>query len=73
MMNAVLPNLLPPVVDRLEREAGGRRIVVASVSTSNRAFAQARWLRPLPVTAEGLAGRELRMWESVTAGHRARG
>lgn len=65
MMNAVLPRLLPPVLARLEREARGRRIVVASVSTSNRAFAQAEWLRALPVAAEGLAGRELRMWESV--------
>ena len=65
MMNAVLPRLLPPVLARLEREARGRRIVIASVSTSNAAFAQADWLRELPVVAEGLAGRELRMWESV--------
>lgn len=65
MMNAVLPRLLPAVLARLEHEARGRRIVVASVSTSNRAFAQADWLRELPVAAEGLAGRELRMWESV--------
>jgi len=65
MMNAVLPGLLPPVLARLEQEARERRIVVASVSTSNGAFAQADWLRELPVVAEGLAGRELRMWESV--------
>lgn len=65
MMNAVLPSLLPAVLARLEREARGRRIVVASVSTSNGAFARADWLRALPVVAEGLAGRELRMWESV--------
>lgn len=65
MMNAVLPRLLPPVLARLEGEARRRRIVVASVSTSNRAFAQAAWLRALPVAAEGLAGRELRLWESV--------
>jgi hypothetical protein len=65
MMNAVLPRLLPPVLARLEDEARRRRIVVASVSTSNRAFAQAAWLRALPVAAEGLAGRELRLWESV--------
>lgn len=65
MMNAVLPRLLPPVLARLEDEARRRRIVVASVSTSNRAFAQATWLRALPVAAEGLAGRELRLWESV--------
>jgi len=65
MMNAVLPRLLPAVLARLEHEARGRRIVVASVSTSNRAFTQADWLRELPVAAEGLAGRELRMWESV--------
>lgn len=65
MMNAVLPGLLPPVLARLEGEARRRRIVVASVSTSNRAFGRADWLRPLPVGAEGLAGRELRMWESV--------
>lgn len=65
MMNAVLPRLLPPVLARLEAEARRRRIVVASVSTSNRAFAQASWLRELPVEAEGLAGRELRLWESV--------
>ena len=68
MMNAVLPRLLPPVLARLEREARGRRIVIASVSTSNAAFAQADWLRELPVAAEGLAGRELRMWESVALG-----
>jgi len=65
MMNAVLPSLLPPVLARLEREARRRRILVASVSTSNRAFARAAWLRALPVAAEGLAGRELRIWESV--------
>jgi len=65
MMNAVLPRLLPPVLARLEAEARRRRIVVASVSTSNRAFAEAAWLRELPVEAEGLAGRELRLWESV--------
>jgi hypothetical protein len=65
MMNAVLPSLLPPVLARLEDEARRRRIVVASVSTSNRAFAQATWLRALPVAAEGVAGRELRIWESV--------
>jgi len=65
MMNAVLPRLLPPVLARLEGEARRRRILVASVSTSNRAFAQATWLRALPVAAEGLAGRELRLWESV--------
>lgn len=65
MMNAVLPRLLPPVLARLKGEARRRRIVVASVSTSNRAFAQAAWLRALPVAAEGLAGRELRLWESV--------
>jgi len=65
MMNAVLPRLLPPVLTRLKAEARRRRIVVASVSTSNRAFAQARWLRELPVEAEGVAGRELRLWESV--------
>ncbi|MDR6529410.1 precorrin-6B methylase 2 [Caulobacter rhizosphaerae] len=65
MMNAVLPRLLPPVLTRLEAEARRRRIVVASVSTSNRAFAQAPWLRELPVEAEGVAGRELRLWESV--------
>jgi precorrin-6B methylase 2 len=65
MMNAVLPRLLPPVLARLEAEARRRRIVVASVSTSNRAFAQAPWLRELPVEAEGVAGRELRLWESV--------
>jgi SAM-dependent methyltransferase len=65
MMNAVLPSLLPPVLARLEDEARRRRIVVASVSTSNRAFAQATWLRSLPVAAEGVAGRELRIWESV--------
>ena len=64
MMNAVLPRLLPRVLARLKHEARGRRIVVASVSTSNRAFAQAGWLRELPVIAEGVAGRELRMWES---------
>ncbi|KQZ32906.1 hypothetical protein [Caulobacter sp. Root1472] len=65
MMNAVLPRLLPPVLTRLKAEARRRRIVVASVSTSNRAFAQASWLRELPVEAEGVAGRELRLWESV--------
>ena len=65
MMNAVLPRLLPPVLARLEAEARRRRIVVASVSTSNRAFAQASWLRELPVKAEGVAGRELRLWESA--------
>lgn len=65
MMNAVLPSLLPPVLARLENEARRRRIVVASVSTSNRAFAAASWLRGLPVHAEGLAGRELRLWESI--------
>lgn len=65
MMNAVLPRLLPPVLARLEAEARRRRIVVASVSTSNRAFAQAPWLRERPVAAEGVAGRELRLWESV--------
>lgn len=67
MMNSVLPALLPPVLDRLAAQAGRRRILVASVSTSNKAFAQAAWLRPLPVEAEGLAGRELRLWESVQA------
>ncbi|MBO9710171.1 MAG: methyltransferase domain-containing protein [Caulobacter sp.] len=65
LMNSVLPDLLPPVVERLRAEALARRIVIASVSTSNRAFADADWLRPLPVTAEGVAGRELRIWESV--------
>lgn len=65
MMNAVLPNLLPPVLARLEDEARRRRIVVASVSTSNRAFAAASWLRGLSVHAKGLAGRELRLWESI--------
>lgn len=65
MMNAVLPRLLPPVLARLETVARRRRIVVASVSTSNRAFAQAPWLRERPVEAEGVAGRELRLWESV--------
>jgi hypothetical protein len=65
MMNAVLPDLLPPVLARLEDEARRRRIVIASVSTSNRTFAQAAWLRGLPVAAEGVAGRELRMWESI--------
>ena len=67
MMNAVLPDLLPPVLARLEGEARTRRIVIASVSTSNHAFAQADWLRALPVETEGLAGRELRMWESAPA------
>jgi hypothetical protein len=65
MMNAVLPGFLPTVLARLEAEARDRRIVVASVSTSNRGFAQASWLRELPVRAEGTAGRELRLWESV--------
>lgn len=64
MMNAVLPDLLPAVVARLEREARRRRIVVASVSTSNAAFARAAWLRELAGVA-GPAGRELRLWESV--------
>ena len=67
MMNAVLPDLLPPVLARLEGEARSRRIVIASVSTSNRAFAEVDWLRALPVEAAGVAGRELRMWESAPA------
>jgi precorrin-6B methylase 2 len=65
MMNSVLPDLLPPVLARLEAEARGRRIVVASVSTSNRAFAAAGWLREIPITVEGPAARELRLWESA--------
>jgi precorrin-6B methylase 2 len=65
MMNSVLPDLLPPVLARLEAEARERRIVVASVSTSNRAFAAAGWLREIPVTVEGPAARELRVWESI--------
>jgi SAM-dependent methyltransferase len=65
MMNAVLPDLLPPVVARLEAQARTRRIVVASVSTSNAAFARAAWLRELTIRAEGPAARELRMWESI--------
>lgn len=66
MMNAVLPDLLPPVVARLEAQARARRIVVASVSTSNAAFARATWLRELAIRAEGPAVRELRMWESIS-------
>ncbi|KRA65000.1 hypothetical protein ASD79_18870 [Caulobacter sp. Root655] len=65
MMNSVLPDLLPPVLARLEAEARERRIVVASVSTSNRAFAAAGWLREIPTTVEGPAARELRLWEST--------
>ncbi|EJL25073.1 hypothetical protein PMI01_04537 [Caulobacter sp. AP07] len=65
MMNSVLPDLLPPVLARLETEARGRRIVVASVSTSNRAFAAAGWLREIPITVEDPAARELRLWESI--------
>lgn len=65
MMNAVLPDLLAPVLTRLEREAGQRRIVVASVSTSNECFAQASWLRELEIMLEGRESRELRMWESI--------
>lgn len=65
MMNAVLPDLLAPVLARLESEARRRRIVVASVSTSNRGFAQAPWLRELEIVLEGWESRELRMWESV--------
>lgn len=66
MMNAVLPDLLPPVVARLEAQARARRIVVASVSTSNAAFARATWLRELAIRAEGPAVRELRIWESIS-------
>lgn len=65
MMNAVLPDLLPQVMARLKAQARARRIVVASVSTSNAAFARAAWLRELAIEAEGPADRELRMWESV--------
>jgi precorrin-6B methylase 2 len=65
MMNSVLPDLLPPVLARLETEARERRIVVASVSTSNRAFAAAGWLREISITVEDPAARELRLWESI--------
>lgn len=65
MMNAVLPNLLAGVLTRLEAEAGRRRIIVASVSTSNQGFSQAPWLRELPIVLEGWESRELRMWESL--------
>jgi hypothetical protein len=68
MMNAVLPDLLPPVLARLEAQAGARRIIIASVSTSNAAFARAAWLRELAIDAEGPAVRELRMWESIALG-----
>jgi precorrin-6B methylase 2 len=65
MMNAVLPDLLPPVLAKLAVQARARRIIVASVSTSNAAFGRAAWLRELAIDAEGPAVRELRMWESI--------
>jgi len=66
MMNAVLPDLLAGVLTRLEAEAQRRRIVVASVSTSNKGFSQAPWLRELEIVLEGgWESRELRMWESL--------
>lgn len=67
MMNAVLPDLLAPVLARLEVEARRRRIIVASISTSNQGFAQAEWLRELDIVVEGWEPRELRIWESIQA------
>jgi hypothetical protein len=68
MMNAVLPDLLPTVLARLKAQAQVRRIVVASVSTSNAVFAGAPWLRELATAVEGPAARELRLWESIGHG-----
>lgn len=65
MMNAVLPELLAPVLTRLEIEARRRRIVVASISTSNQGFARADWLRELEIVVEGWEPREFRIWEST--------
>ncbi|HSK76359.1 MAG TPA: class I SAM-dependent methyltransferase [Thermoanaerobaculia bacterium] len=44
VLNAFIPSVLPRVVDRLEEIARRRRIVIASVSTSNLAFDRLPWL-----------------------------
>jgi SAM-dependent methyltransferase len=47
VLNAFIPSVLPRVVDRLEEIARHRRIVIASVATSNLTFDRLPWLEKI--------------------------
>lgn len=47
ILNPFLPSVLPPVIDRLEEIARHRRIVIASISTSNLVFDRLAWLETI--------------------------
>jgi SAM-dependent methyltransferase len=64
VLNSFLPSVLPAVVSRLRRSARGRRIVIASISTSNLVFADQPWLAELPPVAEPCDSLGLRLFAS---------
>lgn len=47
VLNPFLPSVLPPVIGRLEEIARRRRIVIASISTSNLVFGRLPWLEKI--------------------------
>jgi len=64
LLNSFLPSVLPTVVARLRQAACSRRIVIASISTSNHLLAAQRWLRELPPVAQSCDSLGLRLFAS---------
>jgi SAM-dependent methyltransferase len=64
VLNSFLPSVLPAVVERLRRRARGRRIVIASISTSNLVFADQPWLAELLPVADPCDSLGLRLFAS---------
>ncbi|HEY6324057.1 MAG TPA: class I SAM-dependent methyltransferase [Thermoanaerobaculia bacterium] len=64
VLNSFLPSVLPAVVERLRRCARDRRIVIASISTSNLVFAAQPWLVELPPVADPCDSLGLRLFAS---------
>jgi SAM-dependent methyltransferase len=64
VLNSFLPSVLPAVVARLREAARRRQILVASVSTSNGAFAAQPWLVEVPPLAGPCDSLGLRLFAS---------
>ncbi len=64
VLNSFLPSVLPAVLARLRAAAQRRRIVIASVSTSNLAFAEQSWLVEMHPAAAPCDSQGLRLFAS---------
>jgi SAM-dependent methyltransferase len=68
VLNSFLPSVLPLVIARLRAAASRRRIVIASVSTANAAFAAQPWLVELPPVCAPCDSQGLRLFASHPPG-----